>query len=128
MAANKFKPKTSGNTIEGVTEVTETQVQTNSEEINVETPVAEIEVDKTPETAPVEVTDSGENPETAPPDVQFEDNSDKKAPERKVKIVLKENHTCSIGGVRYHFEKGKQYNVPASVKSILMQAGLLMPL
>ena len=45
--------------------------------------------------------------------------------ERKVKICLAKDHSCSIGGIRYHFEAGKSYNVPEGVKSILRQAGLL---
>jgi len=72
-----------------------------------------------------------ENSETAPPDpeIKFEDkDSQKSSIEKNVKVCLKVNHSCNIGGVSYHFEKGKQVNVPSSVKTILMQAGLLMPL
>ncbi len=150
MAAPKFKPKASTNIIEGATPVEETEVTTNPETADVQdeevTPVKEEETVETDsadvqeETAesteekddtPVEETgNDGENPETAPPapEVIFKDTSEKKAPERNVKVVLKVDHSCSVGGERYHFERGKQYNVPASVKSILMQAGLLMPL
>ena len=52
----------------------------------------------------------------------------KNIPERSVKIRLRHNHSCSIGGTRYHFEKGKQYNVPLSVKEILLQSDMLSPL
>lgn len=48
--------------------------------------------------------------------------------ERNVKVCLNTDHSCSIGGVRYHFEKGKSQNVPESVKAILKQAGLLTAL
>lgn len=44
---------------------------------------------------------------------------------RKVKVCLTNDHSCSIGGVRYNFEAGKTYNVPENVKTILRQAGLL---
>lgn len=115
MAANsKFKPKASANIVEGA--------------VPVEEKVAPVEDVALTDTAD-EAVDSGENPETAPPaEVQFEDTQTKTAPERLVKVSLTENHTCSIGGERYHFVKGKQYNVPESVKTILKQAGLLMPL
>lgn len=132
MAASKFKPKASSNIIEGATPVEETAVTNTPDEVSVgatpaeETPVA----DNSAVTTPVEKTEEDskkeEVSETAPT-VTFEDK--KSTPiEKNVKVCLKTKHSCHIGGVAYHFEKGKQYNVPASVKSILMQADLLMPL
>ena len=116
MAASKFKPKASNNIIEGATPVEETGVTNTPDEISVgvapteETPVAEST--KVSDTAPT---------------VTFEDK--KSTPiEKNVKVRLKAEHSCAIGGVRYNFEKGKQYNVPTNVKTILMQADLLMPL
>ena len=47
---------------------------------------------------------------------------------RNVKIKMAQNHSCSIGGVFYHLEKDKQYNVPENVKAVLVRAGLLQPL
>ena len=113
MAAKNFKPKASSNIIEGATPVENTEVTMTPDESVGATPVEE-----TPVTEVVS--------ETAPT-VTFEDK--KSTPiEKNVKVCLKTKHSCFIGGVAYHFEKGKQYNVPASVKSILMQADLLMPL
>ncbi len=133
---NKFKPKASKNAIEGATPIEETEATTVTEETSqtdAEEEALESMEGETPDTMTdeqtEEVTDSGENPETAPPTVQFDTASDKKAPaEKNVRVALNRAHSCSIGGERYHFEKGKQYNVPASVKTILKQAGLLMPL
>lgn len=111
MAAKPIKPKASN---EGVipieeVEVTPVGVDTTAEE---ETPVA---VATSPE----------EDGKTAT--VTFEDT--KSTPiQKNVKIRPRVNHSCNIGGVAYHFEKGKQYNVPENVKSILLQADLLMPL
>lgn len=66
---------------------------------------------------------------TPQPAVKFDDKNTGKSPiERNVKVALIKNHSCTIGGVTYHFEKGKQYNVPQSVKTILKQAGLLSAL
>ena len=120
MAANKFKPKASSNIIEGATPVEETEVTNTPDEVSaetVETPVESVET--TPETV--------EENSNAEPTVTFEDKQSTPI-EKNVKVCLKTKHSCVIGGVAYHFEKGKQYNVPTSVKSILMQADLLMPL
>ena len=48
--------------------------------------------------------------------------------ERNVKVRLAVNHTCCVGGIRYHFEKNKVYNVPLNVKTILAKADMLKPL
>lgn len=65
--------------------------------------------------------------ETAPPEVVFSDVESTPAP-RNVKVRLKRNHSCVIGGERYNFEVGKQVSVPENVKAILMRADLLLPL
>lgn len=65
--------------------------------------------------------------ETAPPEVVFSDVESTPAP-RNVKVRLKRNHSCVIGGERYNFEGGKQVSVPENVKAILMRADLLLPL
>ena len=110
MATNsKFKPKASNNIIEGVTPVEEKEVV--ADEV---TTLEEVE----------ETTEKVEEVAT----VTFEEKESKKPAVKNVKICTKVNHSCFIGGVSYHFEKGKQYNVPESVKSILRQADLLMPL
>lgn len=49
-------------------------------------------------------------------------------PPKSVKIKMARDHKCSIGGVRYHLEKGKTYVVPENVKRILGSVGLLLPL
>ena len=125
MAASKFKPKASSNIIEGATPVEDTGVTMTPDESVGATPVEETPVaESKEEVAPVEKTEEVSETE---PTVTFEDK--KSTPiEKNVKICLREKHSCIIGGTAYHFEKGKQYNVPESVKSILMQADLLMPL
>lgn len=50
-------------------------------------------------------------------------------PQKNVRIKLSTNHRCCIGGEWYNFQAGTCYNVPASVKEILMRVeGLLLPL
>lgn len=127
MATRNFKPKASSNIIEGATPVEEQVVATPAEqdEVAEATPATleEAEVKATEESK----SETEESKETAP-SVTFEDKSTKTPIEKNVKIRTKVNHSCSIGGVRYHFEKGKTVNVPESVKAILLQADLLMPL
>ena len=65
--------------------------------------------------------------EPAPPEVVFSDVESTPAV-RNVKVRLKRNHSCVIGGERYNFEGGKQVSVPENVKAILMRADLLLPL
>ena len=132
MAARNFKPKASSNIIEGATPVEETTVVApTDEEKEVANTPAPVEEETTAVTSP-EVPETETEPETQPetpaPAVTFEDKSTKTPIEKNVKIRTKVNHSCCIGGVRYHFEKGKQTNVPESVKAILLQADLLMPL
>ena len=117
MAEKKFKPRASSNIIEGATSVDST-----------ESPSTEIVTESTP-SSPVEetpVTSTPEVPET--PVVTFEDRASTAPVQKNVKVCTKVNHSCTIGGVAYHFIKGKQTNVPANVKAILLQADLLMPL
>lgn len=97
--------------------------QKNAEEANAE------EVKET-EDAPED-----ENSETAPPaptnsvppvTVVVPKETVKK--EATVKVSLICNHSCTIGGVPYHFTKGKIAYVPEPVKEILRRAGLLAAL
>lgn len=46
-------------------------------------------------------------------------------PEKNVKVKLKCDHKCNIGGNWYVFKAGVQYNVPSNVKDILQGAGML---
>lgn len=118
-----------------------------AEDVKVETPV----VDETPEvTVPenvkVETPEENEKETTAPeqetpevdvtvpdvkePEVSVDTSSidDSKKPENMVKVRMRTNHKCTIGGELYQLESGKVYTVPENVKRILNKAGLLSPL
>ena len=118
MATRNFKPKASSNIIEGATPVEEQIVDTPVEQEEVAEPTS------TPAVLEAPVAEATEVQET----VTFSENKTNTPAEKNVKIRTRVNHSCSIGGVRYHFEKGKVVNVPESVKAILLQADLLMPL
>ena len=118
-----------------------------SEDLKVEIPV----VDETPEvTVPenvkVETPEENEKETTAPeqetpevdvtvpdveePEVSVDTSSidDSKKPENMVKVRMRTDHKCTIGGELYQLESGKIYTVPENVKRILNKAGLLSPL
>ena len=118
-----------------------------AEDVKVETPV----VDETPEvTVPenvkVETPEENEKETTAPeqetpevdvtvpdveePEVSVDTSSvdDSKKPENMVKVRMRTDHKCTIGGELYQLESGKVYTVPENVKRILNKAGLLSPL
>lgn len=50
------------------------------------------------------------------------------AVESTVRIKMRENHKCWVGGECYWLQKGQCYNVPKEVKMRLSRAGLLLPL
>lgn len=85
------------------TEVAEELVVTT--EVEVEEPVADVEVD----TKSAEV------------------DSDNR-PSGRVKIRMRVDHKCCIAMERYDLKAGKTYTVPENVKRILNKAGLLAPL
>lgn len=49
-------------------------------------------------------------------------------PQKMVKILMREDHRCYVGGEWYYLLKGKHYNVPENVKSILLNADKLLPI
>lgn len=44
---------------------------------------------------------------------------------KKVKVKVKKDHSCCIGGIWYNLVAGKETNVPEDVKQILANANLL---
>ena len=44
---------------------------------------------------------------------------------KKVKVKVKKDHSCCIGGIWYNLVAGKETNVPEDVKRILASANLL---
>lgn len=82
--------------------------------------VTEVVVESPDESAAVEKTS---------PSVVVQGKPDEKTrPKENVKIRLRKDHSCSIGGEMYDFKAGKVYTVPKNVKKILNRAGFLSPL
>lgn len=110
--------------------VDETPEVTVPENVKVETPEeSEKETTTAPEqeTPEVDVTvpEDVEEPEVS---VDTSSVDDSKKPENMVKVRMRTDHKCTIGGELYQLESGKVYTVPENVKRILNKAGLLSPL
>jgi len=84
------------------------------------TPPVEVEIPEEPKSSDVEVnpTDIGAPTVEVPTKKQ---NAD-------VKVRMRCDHRCTIAMVRYDLKADKVYVVPANVKRILNDAGLLAPL
>jgi hypothetical protein len=102
---------------------TDSEVGEDTEQNDDETPAP----DSKEEDSSVKMVEP-KSPKEDTPVVTMVETPVKNAPERLVKIKMVKDHSCCIGGVRYHLEAGKVYNVPANVKRILSQANLLKPL
>ena len=126
----KFKPKLSSNIIEGATPLEEVADEVTDDKKEDTPKIKGVAVKEVKEVEdkkePVDETKEPKKEDT--PTVSFDTKEVRNTIERNVKICPKVNHTCVIGGVPYHLEKGKQVNVPLNVKTILMKADLLMPL
>lgn len=98
--AKAFKPKTSGINID---EIEDGMITDSAESVQEEVSVSE-------------------------PEVTFNEALEQKSAVKNVKILPKEDHNCSIGGVRYYLRKGVQQSVPEEVKAVLLKSNLLLPL
>ena len=61
-------------------------------------------------------------------DIESAEVKDCNRPNSGVKIRMRVDHSCTIAMERYDLKAGKTYIVPANVKRILNNAGLLSPL
>jgi hypothetical protein len=109
-------------------ETPEVEVQ----ETSVETEVVETQVDvedKTEEAEETEVEVSVET-ENKEPEVEVDNKAveDKTVAQKNVRVKLKADHRCFIGGELYDLKAGQCYNVPEFVKKTLNRIGVLAPL
>lgn len=88
------------------------KVEVTTEEVVEETVVEEVETTEEPKGLEVDVTPVAEEPKV----------------KGNVRIRMKNDHHCYIGGEHYVLTAGQCYNVPANVKDILNKAGHLAPL
>lgn len=101
-------------------------------------PIVEVTVDEEIKEVVSEVEEKVEDVEEKKSEVKkgepiIEVNEDKVdtskiATPTNVRIKMKTDHKCCIGGEFYVFKKGSCYNVPKEVKMRLAKAGVLLPL
>lgn len=111
----------------------ESEVTVDSEENVSEGVTEEAPEEKEPEVVVEQESLEEEKKETEQPEVKVDVEGSvvkkEEQPERNVRIKMGADHKCCIGGEWYNLKKGQCYNVPVSVKNILMQVeGLLLPL
>lgn len=109
------------------TDKTETTVETKEDEeeqIPDEDEVKESEVPS----VDVEVGELEVKEPKVDVDIESAEVKDCNRPNSGVKIRMRVDHSCTIAMERYDLKAGKTYIVPANVKRILNNAGLLSPL
>ena len=101
-------------------------VDTNEVDTTVDT---EVEEDKEDEVIPeVEIPEVKVEEPQVDVDIESAEVKDCNRPNSGVKIRMRVDHSCTIAMERYDLKAGKTYIVPANVKRILNNAGLLSPL
>ena len=89
----------------------------------------EVEEDKEDEVIPeVEIPEVKVEEPQVDVDIESAEVKDCNRPNSGVKIRMRVDHSCTIAMERYDLKAGKTYIVPANVKRILNNAGLLSPL
>lgn len=105
-----------------------TPVESEIDPINEEEVTDELSPENEEEIAPVDPVEDVVVVEETEPEVTLIQNTNKPLESKKVKVKLKADHKCNIGGEWYYFSKGGTYTVPENVKNILVEADLLLPL
>ena len=123
-----------------VKKVTKEDVEVNvAEQATNDVEVSTVDTNEVDTTVDTEVEEETEVPEVEIPEVKVEEPQvdvdiesaevkDCNRPNSGVKIRMRVDHSCTIAMERYDLKAGKTYIVPANVKRILNNAGLLSPL
>lgn len=105
-------------------------VDTNEVDTTIDTEVGENKEDKVeePEVPEIEIPEVKVEEPQVDVDIESAEVKDCNRPNSGVKIRMRVDHSCTIAMERYDLKAGKTYIVPANVKRILNNAGLLSPL
>ena len=105
-------------------------VDTNEVDTTVDTEVEEDKEDEVeePEVPEVEIPEVKVEEPQVDVNIESAEVKDCNRPNSGVKIRMRVDHSCTIAMERYDLKAGKTYIVPANVKRILNNAGLLSPL
>lgn len=117
------RPKKNADVVEDLVNTDETVDETTDETIDTTSETTEDAEKKLDDL--VMVADTEEKAEDETSADSSDDDVTIQSAVKKVKVKVKKDHSCSIGGVWYNLVAGKETNVPEHVKQILANANLL---
>lgn len=117
------RPKKNADVVEDVVTTEETVDETTDETVDTTAETTE-DTEKNLDDL-VMVTDTEEKAEDTTSADSSDDDVTIQSAVKKVKVKVKKDHSCCIGGVWYNLVAGKETNVPEDVKRILASANLL---
>lgn len=117
------RPKKNAEVVEDLVTTDETVDETTDETVDTTAETTEDAEKKLDDL--VMVTDTEEEKAEDETSADSSDDVTIQSAVKKVKVKVKKDHSCCIGGVWYNLVAGKETNVPEDVKRILASANLL---
>lgn len=117
------RPKKNADVVEDLVTTDETVDETTDETVDTTEETTEDAEKKLDDL--VMVTDTEEEKAEDETSADSSDDVTIQSAVKKVKVKVKKDHSCCIGGVWYNLVAGKETNVPENVKQILANANLL---
>lgn len=117
------RPKKNADVVEDLVTTDETVDETTDETVDTTAETTEDAEKKLDDL--VMVTDTEEEKAEDETSADSSDDVTIQSAVKKVKVKVKKDHSCCIGGIWYNLVAGKETNVPEDVKQILANANLL---
>ena len=117
------RPRKNADVVEDLVTTDETVDETTDETVDTTTETTEDAENKLDDL--VMVTTEEEKAEDTTSADSSDDDVTIQSAVKKVKVKVKKDHSCCIGGIWYNLVAGKETNVPEDVKQILASANLL---
>lgn len=117
------RPKKNADVVEDLVTTDETVDETTDETVDTTAETTEDAEKKLDDL--VMVADTEEKAEDETSADSSDDDVTIQSAVKKVKVKVKKDHSCCIGGIWYNLVAGKETNVPEDVKRILASANLL---
>lgn len=118
------RPKKNADVVEDLVTTDETVDETTDETVDTTTETTEDAEKKLDDLVMVTDTEEEKAEDETSADSSDDDVTIQSAV-KKVKVKVKKDHSCCIGGIWYNLVAGKETNVPEDVKRILASANLL---
>lgn len=118
------RPRKNADVVEDLVTTDETVDETTDETVDTTSETTEDAENKLDDLVMVTDTEEEKAEDTTSADSSDDDVTIQSAV-KKVKVKVKKDHSCCIGGIWYNLVAGKETNVPEDVKRILASANLL---